>query len=113
MAELAAREVRCDLQVPVQIAWADDSKMALTENISQGGLFAATSNPGRVGDRVVLRFRLPDVHRWLVVQGEVRWIRANPVADVRHGARGMGIMLTSVSAAVAALVREFVGTRFP
>jgi hypothetical protein len=32
----AARDVRGDLQVPVQITWEDDSRMALTENISAG-----------------------------------------------------------------------------
>jgi len=111
MEEFAARDVRCDLQMPVQIAWADDSKMALTENISAGGLFAATSSPGLVGDRVVLKFRLPDVHRWLVAEAEVRWVRVKPAAEVRHGAKGMGIMFTSVSLAVATRLREFISTR--
>ncbi len=107
----AERDVRCDLQVPVQIAWEDDARMALTENISAGGLFAATSNPGRVGDRVLLKFTLPNVHRWLVVSGEVRWVRVNAVIGVRHGARGMGVRFTSVPLAVATLVREFISTR--
>ena len=78
----AARDVRCDLQVPVQITWEDDSRMALTENISAGGLFAATSRPGSVGDRLSLKFTLPNVHRWLVVGGEVRWVRTTAVTGL-------------------------------
>ena len=56
----AAREARCDLQVPVTLRSAAEVRVALTENISAVGVFVATSAPGRIGDRLVLMFKLPN-----------------------------------------------------
>jgi uncharacterized protein (TIGR02266 family) len=108
-----ARQVRCDLQVPVTLGASGEARLALTENISAGGVFVATSVPGLVGDRLVLSFRLPNAERAISVDGEVRWIRTTPSAQVRHGARGMGLQFTTVSFAAAALVRAFLENRGP
>jgi Tfp pilus assembly protein PilZ len=88
--------------------WNDHSTFALTENISLGGLFAATASPGQVGDQVQLRFRLPTIGRWLEVDAEIRWTRPDPDEDSRHGARGMGLMFTQVPFLVSTLVRDFI-----
>jgi Tfp pilus assembly protein PilZ len=104
------REVRCDLQMPVSIAW---KGLALTENISAGGLFAATTRYGHIGDQVHLRLRLPNLERWVDVSAEIRWVRTDPNPSVRHGARGMGLMFTQVPFWVAALVRQVIESAPP
>ncbi len=81
--------------------------MALTENIGTGGLFVATSRPGRVGDQISLIFRLPNGNTPIFVDGEVRWVRTNPLPDARHGARGMGVRFTALSLSVRATIQEF------
>lgn len=111
--EAVARQVRCDLQVPVTVGASDEARVALTENISAGGVFVATSTPGRVGDRLVLDFKLPNAERVISIDGEIRWVRTTPSAQLRHGARGMGLQFTAVSFAAAALVRAFLESRGP
>ena len=101
------RDNRSDFQVPVQVDGQDESRMALTENISTGGLFVATSRPERVGDRVSLVFRLPNGGAPIFVDGEVRWARTNPLPEARHGARGMGIRFTNLPLSAAARIQEF------
>lgn len=106
----ARRGSRCDLQVPIEIDGRGDTRMALTENISTGGLFVATSRPERVGDRISLVFRLPNGGLPVFVDGEVRWVRTSPLPDARHGARGMGIRFTTLPLSVVATIQEFLRT---
>jgi uncharacterized protein (TIGR02266 family) len=105
---VTARDVRYEIQVPVGMAWKGDSRIGLTENISVGGLFAATTRPGRVGDQVQLRLKFAGVGKWLEVSAEIRWVRRDPEPGLRHGARGMGLMFTHVPSTVATLVRELI-----
>jgi uncharacterized protein (TIGR02266 family) len=104
---LAKRAGRCALQVPIQIEAQGASHFALTENICTGGLFVATSRPGRVGDQILLKFRLPRNRRLVSVDGEIRWIRTTPSASLRHGACGMGVRFHNMSLEAAASVQEF------
>jgi len=104
---LAKRAGRCALQVPIQIDAEGASHFALTENICTGGLFVATSHPGRVGDQILLKFRLPRNRRLVSVDAEIRWVRTTPSASARHGARGMGVRFRDISLDAGASVQEF------
>lgn len=107
----ARRSGRCDLQVPIQIEDKADPQIALTENIGTGGLFIATSSPRRVGERVSLKFRLPNAPGLISVYGEVRWVRTSAVLAIRDGALGMGVRFTKLPLAVAATIQEFLRGR--
>jgi uncharacterized protein (TIGR02266 family) len=102
----ARRSGRCDLQVPIQIGDNLEPQIALTENIGTGGLFIATSSPGRIGERVSLKFRLPNATGLISVDGEIRWVRTSAVI-ANHGALGMGVRFTKLPLAVAATIQEF------
>ncbi len=109
LGSLAKRAGRCTLQVPIQIETDGERHLALTENICTGGLFVATSHPGRVGDQILLKFRLPRNRRLVSVDAEIRWVRTTPSASLRHGARGMGVRFRNVSLDAGASVQEFLG----
>jgi uncharacterized protein (TIGR02266 family) len=104
---LARRSGRCEFQAPIQIDGPDGTTIALTENIGPGGLFVATSNPSRVGDRLSLIFRMWHGDTPIVVDGEVRWVRTSPLPGARGGARGMGIRFTNLSLSASATIQEF------
>jgi uncharacterized protein (TIGR02266 family) len=103
----ARRAGRCDLQVPIQIETEGASQFGLTENICTGGLFIATGNPGRVGDQIVLKLRLPGTRELVSVDGEIRWVRSTADISLRHGARGMGVRFVNIPLDAAATVQEF------
>lgn len=107
MGRSARRAGRCDLQVPIQIATEGAHHFGLTENICTGGLFVATSNPGRVGDHILLALRLPGSPQLVAVSAEIRWVRASANPSLRHGARGMGVRFVNLSLDAAAMVQEF------
>jgi len=73
--ELRASE-RTPLEIKVDFELDDMTYAGVTRNISAGGVFVATDDVARVGDRINLRFSLPGYGRQLAVQTEVRWIRA-------------------------------------
>jgi uncharacterized protein (TIGR02266 family) len=101
------RAGRCDLQVPIQVETKGASYFAVTENICTGGLFIATSNPGRAGEQVMLRLGLPGTGRVVSVDAEIRWVRPSADATLRHGARGMGVQFVNISLDAAATVQEY------
>lgn len=101
------RAGRSDLQVPLQIKRGGETHVALTENIGVGGLFVATSNPGRVGEEISVWFKLPGNRIVLFVDAEIRWVRESAVPSLRHGARGMGLRFVTPSLYVAVSIQEF------
>jgi uncharacterized protein (TIGR02266 family) len=101
------RAGRCDLQVPVEIENGKATRLALTEDIGVGGLFVATSSPGRVGEEISLWFKLPGHRIALFVDAEIRWVRENAAPGLRHGARGMGLRFVNPSFYVAEAIQDF------
>ncbi len=73
--ERRVRPERRPLRIPVQVDGAVGSYQAASENISIGGLLLATEREHAVGDKISLRFQLPNQQATLSVEAEVRWIR--------------------------------------
>ena len=68
---------RFDLEVKVDLESDHNFYTGLTQNISSGGVFIATSAIRKIGDRITLKFSLPGTNETLAVETEVRWIREN------------------------------------
>ena len=68
---------RFDLEVKVDLESDHNFYTGLTQNISSGGLFIATSAIRKIGDRITLQFSLPGTPDLVSVETEVRWIREN------------------------------------
>jgi len=68
------RSYRCPIRLPVSVsAPARSGFTADSINISQGGMALASSALLRVGERVTLKFTLPDAERPARIDGEVCW----------------------------------------
>ena len=87
------------------------STPGLTQNISSGGVFIATSAIRKIGDRITLKFSLPGSAETLAVETEVRWIRENSALHKVDGATGMGVRFVNLSPAAAAAIQKFVESR--
>jgi uncharacterized protein (TIGR02266 family) len=83
----------------------------LTQNISGGGLFVATHHLRNVGDRMTIRFTLPDDVDPIFAQSEVRWIREITSRQRFDGPTGMGLQFISLSAEAALAIERFLPVR--
>jgi uncharacterized protein (TIGR02266 family) len=102
---------RFDLEVKVDLESDHNFYTGLTQNISSGGVFIATSAIRKIGDRITLKFSLPGTNETLAVETEVRWIRENSALHKVEGATGMGVRFVNLSPAAAAMIQKFVESR--
>ena len=103
---------RFDLEVTVDLESDHNFYTGLTQNISSGGVFIATHHLRRIGDRITLKFTLPNSTKQIAVETEVRWIREN-TALMNAGASGtgMGVRFINLSAEASAVINAFVESR--
>lgn len=80
-----------------------------SENISDGGVFVATSENIPVGTEVDLAFTLPDGVE-IRGRGQVRWHRAE---GEEGGGVGLGVQFVNLSGAAHDAVQNFLGLREP
>ena len=102
---------RTTLQVKVDFELNDMTYIGVTRNISAGGVFIATADLPRVGDRVDLKFSLPGNSRQLAVQTEVRWIRGPTPVLNEDAPPGMGLLFVNPSAGDVAALEQFLARR--
>ena len=102
---------RFDLEVKVDLESDHNFYTGLTQNISSGGVFIATSAIKKIGDRITLKFSLPGTNETLAVETEVRWIRENSALHKTDGNTGMGVRFVNLSPAAAAAIQQFVQSR--
>ena len=108
--ELRASD-RTPLEIKVDFQVNDMTYAGVTRNISAGGVFVATDNLPRVGERINLRFALPGTGRQLAVQTEVRWIRAKKSPTDADAPAGMGLQFLNPSADDVAALDQFLARR--
>jgi Tfp pilus assembly protein PilZ len=72
--------------------------MGLGKDISVGGMFIETEAPASFGSGIVVRFRLPGHKEEMVMQGVVRWTRAD----------GMGVQFGLLGARETHAITELV-----
>jgi uncharacterized protein (TIGR02266 family) len=102
---------RFDLEVKVDLESDHNFYTGLTQNISSGGVFIATSAIRKIGDHITLKFTLPGSGETLAVETEVRWIRENSALHKVEGAMGMGVRFVNLSPAAATAIQKFVESR--
>jgi uncharacterized protein (TIGR02266 family) len=86
----------------------------LTQDISTGGLFVATHNLRKIGQRMMLKFSLPSSPNPVVVECEVRWLReAGPLHDHRSTDHppGMGLKFLTLSPESRTAIAGFLRSR--
>lgn len=102
---------RYDLEIQVDLESDTNFYTGLTQNISTGGLFIATHQIKRVGDRVRLRFTVPGANRPIECETEVRWIRENSSLHRTDGSPGMGVRFIDLAPDDAAAIQHFIQNR--
>jgi len=67
---------RFQVEIDIQLMHGEQRALGRTVNLSLGGVLlrASTEIPIKVGDRVEVSIRLPDLDRPLVAKADVRWI---------------------------------------
>src|SRR3979409_1948367 len=95
---------RVDLEVKVDLESDHNFYTGLTQNISAGGLFIATHQLRRIGDRITLNFNIPGTEGTVKVETEVRWIRENSALTRADGATGMGVRFINLSPEATAAI---------
>ncbi len=99
---------RIDLAVEVTMASDTNFFAAITENVSEGGVFVATEDLLPLGTRVSLSLSLPDGSP-IAAEAIVRWCR--PPADPEGP--GMGLQFAVLSSQDAARIVRFTAQRPP
>lgn len=86
------RQGRLPVEVKVDYRTVGSFITDYTKDISQGGMFVATSLPLEVGERVRLRLTLPGHQLPFALEGVVRW---NSSVHDKDRTPGMGIEFTN------------------
>jgi len=102
---------RFDLEVKVDLESDHNFYTGLTQNISAGGLFIATHQLRRIGDRIKITFTLPGSTNPVDVETEVRWIRENSSLHRVDGSTGMGVRFINLSPEASQAISTFLQNR--
>jgi uncharacterized protein (TIGR02266 family) len=105
-----ARAPRVDIDTAVDLDSDTNFYAGLTQDISSGGLFLATEQLRRVGERVRVQFVLPRVAAPIAVEAEVRWTREGAVGGGDQPA-GMGLKFLGLSREAELAIAGFVKQR--
>jgi uncharacterized protein (TIGR02266 family) len=103
---------RFPLKVEVTYQSEHNFYTGITNNLSSGGIFIATHQPARIGDRIEVTFTLPGLDQVCTASGEVRWVREyNP--DQVDAPPGLGLRFGELEPAVRLCIERFVQHREP
>jgi uncharacterized protein (TIGR02266 family) len=103
-------EPRIELEVEVGLETDHNFYTGLTQDISSGGLFIATSVIYHVGDRLRVRFSLPGQTEPITAEAEVRWVR-DPRAMKTDSPEGIGLRFVELPAEAKTEISEFLSRR--
>lgn len=99
---------RVPLTVQVGLRGENSVYLGASKNISDGGLFVATTDPRPVGDHFPVEFMLPNEDKPIHCVVEVMWIRRND-GTLRAGEMaGMGLKFLALDAKDQKRVTTFV-----
>lgn len=102
---------RVQMQVTVDLTSSHNFFSGFSSNISDGGLFVATTNLVELGTMVDLSFSLPGSQR-IAVHGVVRWVR-QLTDGMPEALPGIGVQFVELPADALQAITEFVGQREP
>jgi uncharacterized protein (TIGR02266 family) len=87
--------------MPVLVGAGDASFVATSRNIGLGGLCLAVDRSLQIGDRLAVKFTLPDQGLPCSLTAEVRWVRTEGQES------GVGLRFVNPPIAAAAAIHEF------
>ncbi len=88
--------------------------VGLVDNISSGGLFIATDEALQTGDKIEVRFRIPDVDHEFHKQGKVVWVRPyDELGNDRNTQAGAGIKILDLSEDEQRMLNTFIANHDP
>jgi uncharacterized protein (TIGR02266 family) len=99
-----------DLETVVDLDSASNFYTGLSQNISGGGLFVATTRRQRIGDRLHVQFTLPGVTDPIGAETEVRWTRSEATTDADHPP-GIGVRFLQLSVDATRAITAFMERR--
>jgi uncharacterized protein (TIGR02266 family) len=105
--------IRVDFELEVGLETDNNFYTGLTQDVSSGGLFVATHQLRKRGERLTVRFTLPGGQP-ITVEAEVRWIReVTSLSDGRHheNPTGMGLKFINLPAPTKAAIAAFLKQR--
>ncbi len=91
----------------VRVTAADGGFNGTSANIGTGGLFLVADQLSRIGEELLLSFRLPVLEEQLDVRAEVRWLRGDALSDDGKPL-GMGLRFVALSIDETLTLRDFV-----
>ena len=98
---------RAAIEVEVNLASEHDFYTGITSDLSEGGVFAATHVPAKLGERLAMDLRLPGCAETYRVEGIVRWVR-----DLRMACDGVspgfGMQFTALPPDAIDAIQRFV-----
>ncbi|MFH1468941.1 MAG: TIGR02266 family protein [Pseudomonadota bacterium] len=103
------RHRRISLRTEVHLESDSNLYTGLTDNLSEGGLFVATSELLARGTVLDLEFSLPDGGPPIRITGVVRWIRED--LECIEGPPGMGVQFVELDERAEARLERFVRLR--
>lgn len=77
-----------------------------SKDLSEGGIFIQTSNPLKVGERIKLKFILPELLEKVETWGEVAWV--NEGGGAEGVSEGMGVRFVELESEKAKLIEEVI-----
>ena len=101
------------MEVEVGLETETNFYTGLTQDISTGGLFVATHQLKRIGEHMLIKFRLPDSPAVIAVEAEVRWLR-EPTGYAQHDDQhhpGMGVKFINLHPQARQLIAQFLHKR--
>lgn len=105
------KTVRLEAEIELDLHSDHNFFTGFSANISEGGLFVATYQPQKVGDRLAVRFKLPGIDEPIEAKVEVKWVR-----DLHAGedaAPGFGATFVELSDHGRELVERYLAHRPP
>ena len=103
-------EPRIELEVEVGLETDHNFYTGLTQDISTGGLFVATSIMYQVGERIRVRFSLPGQNQPITAEAEVRWVR-DPRAMKTDSPEGVGLRFVELPTDAQSEISQFLSRR--
>ncbi|MCK6571142.1 TIGR02266 family protein [Myxococcota bacterium] len=101
------RHARVPFEVEVNVESDHNFYTGFTQNISEGGLFIATSRLLPLGSKIHFSFRLSGGGEAVGIYGIVRWVREHgPMTE--DAPAGMGVQFVDLAPAVAEQVNQFI-----
>lgn len=101
------RHLRVPFEVEVNVESDHNFYTGFTSNISEGGLFIATSKVKPVGTQLAFNFKLDPFPEPISVYGIVRWIREGSRLT-EDAPPGMGVQFQNLHPAVADRINHFI-----